>query len=1186
MVKSKNGNKNSYRSSGIVNLKLKAWIVNMDDGSGSFDVGDIENFMDEVVSHFVDVDIIIDVCVNQLNNSEIYNSQVSSERWFSDDCSSLHMTILDTSVPGATGAALRGSNEAWTGIYGTNNSAGYNYTDVTRGVHEIGHMLGLAHTFDRNCPGSSKRECSSQYCQFINSDDLADYEIDEGDGLCDTPANQRDGCVAAFITTNCTSAPTGVLDGCNQPYNDPSGFVVTQNFMNYTLSCRQSFTKGQQLRMHKTIMDNHSGRMGEFSSCNSVVLENIFAGSIKDQVIEYEDLDLTLDIDLEIENSTVWLRNCNLKFSNEFISKITMSNSTLYLVDGSTIESAENCFGDEGNFQGIEMISGTNFFSSANGCEITGTNPFLNSSNGKGFVFGRDLTINATRGTAIESSAPILVYGNNNTINGSIEFGAGAVPHFAEYAIVLRDSKVKFSFGGTRTGIDCGTASIYLWNTEVSGFRTAIESLNGGVLSLDRCLIQSGGDDQKAGVDVTNALNVTVNNCRFDEANLKLVNTAQYSVTYNEFFDDCGFNCTKVLFDNGVDANHIVQYNVIENGTFGMTSLGNSETQFLCNEFQESSVRNFYWDKVNTLQGFDVDIASGNLFSTSTSDEVGGTSIAVTYNYFEPNDLEVLDIFSNFTGINPVFASIEDANCGLIGANWQTLDPDCPVGINCDEICPDGIDCDEPCPEGIDCTEPCPEGIDCTTPCPPNIDCSEPCLGGPMICTPHCPDGIDCTIPCPEGIDCTEPCPDGIDCNNDCPDGIDCTKDCPDGIDCFKPCPNNTDCTIPCINRNNVIGNCNPVRPEYDPVLELVELEYQNLVSERSSLEESLYSTSDELSNYLANDDVEPSEIIRLVKNTSGNGLSPNVMRRIFAFSHLFYESEMVSLLNEVPLTMYDNDINNSVFHSESFSASNIERLNMTYSSFSSSDEVSTKWKITKLDKRIYELVKYATKRLISYGASTEDEVNFWLSRLNDVNTSEILASNLASKGGYSQARNILSDTNRESKRFNGNSNESSEFINYLEDVEYFEDSINNLSEINLEKLLKFANSDSKTTMSSAQAYLEKYYDINNDISYANRIVNEKLLFINSDIEENSNREIVTAFPNPSSSGDFKFINYENSILELKIYNSLGKNIYTGGLTPDASSTIQLGNVAGHYIYTISNRNGEKIKEDKLIIVN
>jgi hypothetical protein len=93
-------------------------------------------------------------------------------------------------------------------VFGTNNSSGYEMGKTA--VHEVGHWLGLKHTW------------GDAYC----GDDLVD----------DTPKQGN-------YTTGC---PSGARISCG---NTPTGDMYT-NYMDYTNdACINLFTEGQKTRM-------------------------------------------------------------------------------------------------------------------------------------------------------------------------------------------------------------------------------------------------------------------------------------------------------------------------------------------------------------------------------------------------------------------------------------------------------------------------------------------------------------------------------------------------------------------------------------------------------------------------------------------------------------------------------------------------------------------------------------------------------------------------------------------------------------------------------------------------------------------------------------------------------------------------------------------------------------------------
>lgn len=87
-------------------------------------------------------------------------------------------------------------------------------------THELGHWMGLYHTFQGACTGSSSTNCTSQ-----------------GDRVCDTPQ-------ALEANYNC---PTGINSCIDTPVDDPDQI---DNYMDYADGvCQSRFTQGQKDRM-------------------------------------------------------------------------------------------------------------------------------------------------------------------------------------------------------------------------------------------------------------------------------------------------------------------------------------------------------------------------------------------------------------------------------------------------------------------------------------------------------------------------------------------------------------------------------------------------------------------------------------------------------------------------------------------------------------------------------------------------------------------------------------------------------------------------------------------------------------------------------------------------------------------------------------------------------------------------
>ena len=112
-------------------------------------------------------------------------------------------------------------------------------------VHEMGHYLGLYHTFQGGC---SNNNCLS-----------------EGDRVCDTPPDQSTARVPCPNPSNSCTTDVNNADA-NNPFSTDQKDMIN-NYMDYSnLECYNAFTNGQKDRMHFSI-ENMRNSLINSSAC-------------------------------------------------------------------------------------------------------------------------------------------------------------------------------------------------------------------------------------------------------------------------------------------------------------------------------------------------------------------------------------------------------------------------------------------------------------------------------------------------------------------------------------------------------------------------------------------------------------------------------------------------------------------------------------------------------------------------------------------------------------------------------------------------------------------------------------------------------------------------------------------------------------------------------------------------------
>ena len=176
-------------------------------------------------------------------------------------------------------------------------------------AHELGHCLGLSHTFaGGKCPADADSELAptlDAQGNYVNSPNCST----SGDFVCDTPAEPAGlgGSECYQYLSNCQfQNPDGYVDFAGNPYIDPNS-VLGRNIMSYN-GCRDMFTEGQNMRMRDMIAGApilaNIERPYQYNAIESIISEDVTW-----------DTDRSYNHDVVVEEGVKLTVTANIKFT-------------------------------------------------------------------------------------------------------------------------------------------------------------------------------------------------------------------------------------------------------------------------------------------------------------------------------------------------------------------------------------------------------------------------------------------------------------------------------------------------------------------------------------------------------------------------------------------------------------------------------------------------------------------------------------------------------------------------------------------------------------------------------------------------------------------------------------------------------------------------------------------------------
>ncbi len=585
-------------------------------------------------------------------------------------------------------------------------------------AHELGHALGLTHTFAGGC---------YEDAPYVDNDGVFHYgdnSYTHGDGVYDTPADLQDGTGSGtdnscnnttYVDENCVfQNPDNQVDSKGHVYRDieypenSGNWNLAHNIMSYYSGCQTLITTGQEERIRKKM---NLWFMVEVIQDNPKIKEFNYDVQINDLTI-WDD-DRIINGDVHVLSGTLKVKYSNIYFT---------PGHKIFLHPGSYLHSWST------------NIDVTNDLNNCSG-------PFSGETWGgikvKDYVTGQSDTKISLRNTNI-NNAETAIYSRNKSTDiiiwtsfftdnhraielsgleqGSVDISSSSFiyngpTHFSEHISQLKFVNTTASLRSIKVlnnasvtgdkfyGIDIYNSHISLYGSTIKGWKNGISKLCGDrntSLDMNYCTI----DDNYA-----NGIYTKYNKDVLTVKKSKLDNNGENGI----FFDKDVYSIFDISNNDISNSNTGIKQEIkwkrwhnntlyYNNNFYDITSTGidfkNSYLErdgplFLCNKMEHTTgdhiltkyaINQFQWGLGSSLSNM---ISSGNTYVSIPNMNFGASNLPYTVYYLYNEDIPKENP-TNYVGIFPHVLNVHAANCPdnpfNSGGNGGPGDPSDPIG--------------------------------------------------------------------------------------------------------------------------------------------------------------------------------------------------------------------------------------------------------------------------------------------------------------------------------------------------------------------------------------------------------------------------------------------------------------------------------------------------------------------------